>query len=77
MPPGGKPGTIPSDVDQATGLDRLELIGKMQGVDVFDMRPLDASRMGAFSPWISDQGVILIIGIRNPRQPHHRSRRWR
>jgi cytochrome c oxidase subunit 5b len=44
--PGAKPGTIPTDLDQATGLERLELIGKMQGIDIFDMRPLDASRKG-------------------------------
>lgn len=44
--PGAKPGTIPTDIDQATGLERLELIGKMQGIDIFDMRPLDASRKG-------------------------------
>ncbi|KAM9907349.1 hypothetical protein OXX69_006467 [Metschnikowia pulcherrima] len=35
--PGAKPGTIPTDVDQATGLERFELLGKMEGVDVFDM----------------------------------------
>ncbi|RHZ74911.1 hypothetical protein CDV55_108314 [Aspergillus turcosus] len=46
IPPGAKPGTVPTDVEQATGLERLELIGKMQGIDVFDMRPLDASRKG-------------------------------
>ncbi|CZT25320.1 probable subunit IV of cytochrome c oxidase [Ramularia collo-cygni] len=46
MPAGGKPGTIPTDLDQATGLERLEILGKMQGIDVFDMRPLDASRKG-------------------------------
>ncbi|KAJ5430072.1 Cytochrome c oxidase subunit Vb [Penicillium cf. griseofulvum] len=45
--PGAKPGTIPTDVEQATGLERLELIGKMQGIDIFDMRPLDASRKGS------------------------------
>ena len=44
--PGAKPGTVPTDLEQATGLERLELLGKMQGVDVFDMRPLDASRVG-------------------------------
>ncbi|CAG8888480.1 unnamed protein product [Penicillium egyptiacum] len=44
--PGAKPGTIPTDLEQATGLERLELIGKMQGIDIFDMRPLDASRKG-------------------------------
>ncbi|CEL02771.1 cytochrome c oxidase subunit VB-domain-containing protein [Aspergillus pseudodeflectus] len=46
LPPGAKPGTIPTDIEQATGLERLELIGKMQGIDIFDMRPLDASRKG-------------------------------
>ncbi|KAL4873301.1 hypothetical protein BDV12DRAFT_160797 [Aspergillus spectabilis] len=46
VPPGAKPGTVPTDIEQATGLERLELIGKMQGIDIFDMRPLDASRKG-------------------------------
>ncbi|KAK5005925.1 Cytochrome c oxidase subunit 4, partial [Cryomyces antarcticus] len=44
LPPGAPVGTIPTDLDQATGLDRLEILGKMQGVDIFDMKPLDASR---------------------------------
>ncbi|CUM49070.1 uncharacterized protein AC631_03073 [Debaryomyces fabryi] len=35
--PGAKEGTIPSDLDQATGLERFELLGKMEGIDVFDM----------------------------------------
>lgn len=49
IPPGAKPGTVPTDYIQATGLERLELIGKMQGIDIFDMRPLDASRLGMLS----------------------------
>ncbi|KAF7441467.1 Cytochrome c oxidase polypeptide IV mitochondrial [Pyrenophora tritici-repentis] len=44
--PGAKPGTVPTDAEQATGLERLEILGKMQGIDIFDMRPLDASRLG-------------------------------
>ena len=44
--PGAAPGTIPTDLEQATGLERLEILGKMQGVDIFDMKPLDASRKG-------------------------------
>ncbi|KAI5851705.1 cytochrome c oxidase subunit VB [Morchella snyderi] len=44
--PGAAPGTIPTDFEQATGLERLEILGKMEGVDVFDMKPLDASRRG-------------------------------
>ena len=46
LPPGAKPGEVPTDLDQSTGLERFEILGKMQGVDVFDMRPLDASRKG-------------------------------
>ena len=50
LPPGAEPGTMPTDENQATGLERLELLGKMQGVDIFDMRPLDASRKGTYFP---------------------------
>ncbi|OCK92460.1 putative cytochrome c subunit VB [Cenococcum geophilum 1.58] len=46
IPPGATPGTVPTDVEQATGLERFEILGKMQGIDVFDMKPLDASRKG-------------------------------
>lgn len=44
--PGARVGTVPTDIEQATGLERLEILGKMEGVDIFDMRPLDASRLG-------------------------------
>ncbi|KAH8902961.1 COX5B-domain-containing protein [Coniochaeta sp. PMI_546] len=44
--PGAAPGTVPTDLEQATGIERLEILGKMEGVDIFDMRPLDASRRG-------------------------------
>jgi len=46
LPPGAEPGTIPTDLEQATGLERLEILGKMQGIDVFDMRPLPSDRVG-------------------------------
>ena len=52
---------MPSDLDQATGLERLEILGKMQGVDIFDMKPLDASRKGKYiqvlKPWSDDLEV--------------------
>ncbi|KAJ5590504.1 hypothetical protein N7450_004476 [Penicillium hetheringtonii] len=51
------PGTIPTDFVQATGLERLELIGKMQGIDIFDMRPLDASRKGTIDNPIMVNGA--------------------
>ncbi|EON68460.1 hypothetical protein W97_07670 [Coniosporium apollinis CBS 100218] len=46
LPPGAPPGTIPTDLDQATGLERLEILGKMQGIDIFDMKPLPSDRKG-------------------------------
>jgi cytochrome c oxidase subunit 5b len=68
--PGAPPGTVPTDLEQATGLERLEILGKMQGVDVFDMRPLDASRKGTLgsigfpkrSHW-RFKSVLLMAGL--------------
>ncbi|KAH8118041.1 cytochrome c oxidase subunit VB-domain-containing protein [Phellopilus nigrolimitatus] len=48
--PGGTPeNAIPTDEEQATGLERLQLLGRMEGVDVFDMKPLDSSRLGTMA----------------------------
>lgn len=44
--PGAAEGEVPTDLDQLTGLARLELLGIREGIDVFDRRPLDASRKG-------------------------------
>jgi len=41
---------VPSDLEQATGLERLEILGKLEGVDIFDMAPLDATRLGETYP---------------------------
>lgn len=43
---GGKAGEVPSDIEQATGLERLQLLGEIEGIDVFDDSPLDSSRIG-------------------------------
>ena len=63
LPPGAEPGTVPTDLDQSTGLERFEILGKMQGVDVFDMRPLDASRKG-MSDFILETGFGMRIRSR-------------
>ncbi|ODV63129.1 cytochrome c oxidase subunit IV [Ascoidea rubescens DSM 1968] len=47
--PGAKPDTVPTDLEQATGLERLELLGKFDGIDFFDQKPLDASRRGTIA----------------------------
>jgi hypothetical protein len=48
LPPGAPEGTIPTDYNQSTGLERLEILGKMQGIDIFDMRPLPSDRVGMY-----------------------------
>lgn len=48
--PGAKPGTVATDLEQATGLERMEILGRMQGIDIFNMEPLDASRPGPCRP---------------------------
>ncbi|KAF9432683.1 Cytochrome c oxidase subunit 4 [Entomortierella beljakovae] len=44
--PGAAPGAIATDLDQATGLERAELLGKMQGKDIFDLAPLEFTERG-------------------------------
>lgn len=46
MGPGGKAGEVPTDLEQATGLDRLELLAKLQGKELFDMEPLNMTHIG-------------------------------
>ena len=43
---GGKAGEVPTDINQSTGLERLQTLGFLEGVDVFDSQPLDSSRIG-------------------------------
>lgn len=43
---GGKAGEVPTDINQSTGLERLQTLGFLEGVDVFDSHPLDSSRIG-------------------------------
>jgi cytochrome c oxidase subunit 5b len=44
--PGSKPGEVPTDELQATGLERFQLLGELEGVSAFDVSPLDSSRVG-------------------------------
>nr|8C8Q_D Chain D, Cytochrome c oxidase subunit 4, mitochondrial [Schizosaccharomyces pombe]8Q1B_d Chain d, Cytochrome c oxidase subunit 4, mitochondrial [Schizosaccharomyces pombe] len=47
--PGGRDGEVPTDLEQATGLERYELLSELSGRDAFDMKPLDASRKGTLT----------------------------
>ncbi|KAI9494119.1 cytochrome c oxidase subunit VB-domain-containing protein [Zychaea mexicana] len=44
--PGGAPGTVPTDLEQATGLERQELLAKLEGKELFDMEPLNMTHLG-------------------------------
>ncbi|GAA5820632.1 hypothetical protein JCM3770_003559 [Rhodotorula araucariae] len=43
---GGKPGEVPTDLEQATGLERFELLHKLQGEEAFSLEPLEVPRLG-------------------------------
>lgn len=55
---GAKPGEVPTDETQSTGLERFELLGKLQGVDVFDMKPLQSDRVGTMKDPINVQSLV-------------------
>ncbi|THH20739.1 hypothetical protein EW146_g694 [Bondarzewia mesenterica] len=46
---GGKEGEVPTDEAQSTGLDRVQTLGLLEGIEVFDLNPLDASRIGTLA----------------------------
>ena len=52
---------IPSDEEQSTGLERFQLLGRMEGVDVFDMKPLDSSRLGTLDSPIMVPSLVSRI----------------
>ena len=43
---------------QATGLERFELLGKLEGVDVFDMKPLEVNRLGTMADPIAVYSLV-------------------
>ncbi|TFK50081.1 COX5B-domain-containing protein [Heliocybe sulcata] len=59
--PGIKPGEVPTDEAQATGLERFELLAEMEGLEAFDTEPLDASRVGTPSD------PIKVFALNNER----------
>jgi cytochrome c oxidase subunit 5b len=57
---GAKPGEIPTDEGQSTGLDRVQVLGLLEGVDVFDLEPLDSSRIGTLANPIKVFSVVRV-----------------
>lgn len=52
----------PLSEDQATGLERFELLGKLEGVDVFDMNPVEMTRMGTVDEPIAIYSLVSADG---------------
>jgi hypothetical protein len=48
--------------NQSTGLERFELLGKLEGIDVFDMKPLDVNRLGTVKEPIE---VYSLVSVRS------------
>lgn len=40
---------MPTDENQSTGLERLQVLAAKEGVEVFDFNPLDSSRIGTLA----------------------------
>lgn len=66
---GAKPGETPTDQSQSTGLDRVQVLGLLEGVDVFDLEPLDSSRIGTLADPIKVLSVVRCPGS-PPRLSH-------
>ncbi|KAI8064500.1 cytochrome c oxidase [Gongronella butleri] len=45
--PGAADGTVPTDLEQATGLERQELLAKLEGRELFDVEPLHMTHLGS------------------------------
>lgn len=59
--PGAKVGEVPSEVDQATGLERLELLAEMQGQKLFDEEPLPAEFIGTNEKPVMVYSLVRVV----------------
>lgn len=57
---GAKPGSVPTDQDQSTGLERLQVLGHMEGIDVFDMQPLEVVKLGTKADPILIKSLVRV-----------------
>ncbi|GAA6063363.1 hypothetical protein JCM10212_004409 [Sporobolomyces blumeae] len=59
--PGGKTGEVPTDIEQATGLERFELLHKLKGEEAFSLEPLEVTRLGTLND------PIMVFSLDNER----------
>lgn len=46
--------------EQATGLERFELLGKLEGVDVFDMKAIEMTRLGTLEEPVQIYSLVSL-----------------
>uniref|UniRef100_A0A1D1YQE4 Cytochrome c oxidase subunit 4, mitochondrial n=1 Tax=Anthurium amnicola TaxID=1678845 RepID=A0A1D1YQE4_9ARAE len=44
--PGAKTGTVADDIEHATGIERAELLSKLEGKELYDLSPLEITAVG-------------------------------
>ena len=47
--PGAKPGTVPTDLEQATGSERYKILSRMERQEPFDNKHLQVPHMGTLA----------------------------
>lgn len=57
---GAPRGTVPTDENQATGLERLQILGHLEGIDVFDMHPLEVVKLGTVKEPILVKSLVRL-----------------
>ncbi|KAF9583191.1 Cytochrome c oxidase subunit 4 [Lunasporangiospora selenospora] len=74
--PGAQAGEVPTDLNQSTGLERAEILGKMQGKDVFDLEPLSFDVRGtkANPTIIHSRDPTRFIGCTGVAGEHHETK---
>jgi cytochrome c oxidase subunit 5b len=55
---GAAPGAVPTSEEQATGLERLQLLGRMEGIDVFNMKKPEATKKGTMAEPIRISSLV-------------------
>jgi len=71
--PGAARGEVPSSLDQSTGLERMQLLGLLQDIDIFDSKPLMIDHLGTIEDpvWVPSLYPSRMIGCTGFPQDSH------
>mgnify|MGYP001598731644 CR=1 FL=1 len=74
---GGKPGEVPTDLDQATGIERFELLYKLKGEEAFSTQPLEVLQMGTLTAPVEVFSLVsltILVTVLGSRRVEARTR---